>query len=135
MQSTQVICFENECCSLEHDTDANCLILNWKGLLPSKAFREVHQQVLHLIRKHKISKLMGDARRMKTIGSEDASWIENFWMPSAIVAGFRYNAIVESDYVFNQHSLNSIIEKVDPESVTFRYFKGREEALHWLRNC
>ncbi|MBK0404040.1 STAS/SEC14 domain-containing protein [Adhaeribacter sp. BT258] len=134
MQSTLVVCFENECCTLEHDTDNQCLVMTWKGLLPSKGFREVHQHALHLMRKHKISKLLCDARRMKTIGSEDAAWIENFWIPSAVVAGYRYCAIVESDYIFNQISINNITEKIDPESITIGHFKTREEALHWLRH-
>jgi len=134
MQSTQIVIFENECCSLELELENQCLIMNWKGLLPSKAFREVHLQALQQMRKSSISRILFDARRMKTIGSEDAAWVENFWLPAASVTGFRYCAIVESDYVFNQHSLNNIIEKADPEMVTFRYFKDREAAHFWLKH-
>jgi hypothetical protein len=132
---TKTQCFENECCTLELDPAAGCLIFTWKGLLPSKAFREVHQQALSLIRKHQLTKVLGDARRMKTIGSSDAEWIVSFWMPSAIAAGFRFNAIVESSYLFNQLSINSIVEKTDPEQVTFNYFKDPESALFWLKSC
>ncbi len=132
---TKTQTFENECCSIELDPEIGGLIFNWKGLLPSPAFREVHQHALTLIRKHKLTKILGDARRMKTIGSTDSEWILDYWMPSAVTAGFRYNAIIESDYLFNQHSINSIIEKTDPNQVTFRYFKDHESAFAWLKTC
>jgi len=135
MMLNQVICFENECCSIEHDPAVPCLIMNWKGLLPSRAFREVHLEALNLIREHKITKVMGDARRMKTIGSEDVSWMENFWIPCAIAAGYRYNAIVESNYIFNQQSIYNLIEKANKELVTFELFKDPVSALSWLKSC
>ena len=126
--------FENECCSLALDPDVGCLTFSWKGLLPSKAFREVNQQGLALIRKHKLTKVLWDARRMKTIGSADSEWLLNYWLPSANAAGFRFNAIIESDYTFNQHSIDNVIEKADPE-IIFRSFKDEESALFWLKNC
>ena len=127
--------FENECCTLALDPDAGCLVFSWKGLLPSKAFREVYMQGLTLIRKHKITKVLWDARRMKTIGSADSEWLLSYWLPSAIAAGYRYNAIIESDYLFNQHSINTLIEKADPAQITFKSFKDEEAALFWLKNC
>ena len=127
--------FENECCSIEHHPDAGCVMMTWKGLLPSQAFREIYMQALSLFRMHGYSKLLTDARRMKTIGSADAEWVISYWMPSAIAAGFRFNAIVESDYIFNQDSLNNIIEKTDPLQVTFKHFKDPEAALFWLKSC
>ena len=132
---TKTQTFENECCSIELDPDIGCLIFNWKGLLPSPAFREVHQHALTLIRKHRITKILGDARRMKTIGSADSEWLLSFWMPAAIAAGFRYSAIVESDYVFNQLSINAFVEKANPDQVVFQYFKTPEQAQFWLKNC
>ena len=132
---TKTQCFENECCTLALDPDVGCLTFNWKGLLPSKAFREVHMQALSLIRKHKLTKILWDARRMKTIGSSDSEWLLDYWLPSAVAAGFRFNAIIESDYLFNQHSINTVIEKAEPLQVTFRHFKNEEAALFWLKNC
>jgi hypothetical protein len=135
LQLTKTMDFENECCSIELVAEASCLVMTWKGLLPSPAFREVHQQALSLIRKHSLTKILGDARRMKTIGSADGEWITNYWLPSANAAGFRYYAIIESDYIFNQNSLNSIIDRTDPEKVVFRKFKEFEPAIQWLKNC
>jgi|SRR6478735_2474458 len=134
LSQTATNCFENECCSISLDLDIGCLILTWKGLLPSKGFREVHHQALALIRKHKLTKMMGDARRMKTIGSSDSEWVLSYWLPSAAAAGFRYNAIVESDYLFNQDSINSIIQKTDQKHITFRHFKTEDDALFWLKH-
>ena len=132
---TKTQCFENECCTLALDPDVGCLIFSWKGLLPSKGFREVHLQALSQIRKHRITKVLTDARRMKTIGSTDADWMVSFWLPSAIAAGYRYNAVIESDYLFNQESLTGIINKTDQAQVTFRNFKDEESALFWLKHC
>ena len=133
MQPSPHICFENECCSIEQDHVTPCLILNWKGLLPSKPFREVHMEALNLMRKHSFCKMLGDARRMKTSGSEDARWIETFWLPSALATGYSHVAIVESDYVFNQQSIYNIIDKIPSGLLDIALFKERESALYWLR--
>lgn len=135
LQLTKTPGFENECCTIDVHAETDCLVFIWKGLLPSKSFREAHLHALNLIRKHQLTKILGDARRMKTIGSADADWILNFWMPGAIAAGLRYNAIIESDYIFNQNSINNIIERTDTTKVTFRYFREEESALRWLKNC
>jgi hypothetical protein len=129
-----IISFENECCSLGTDPEIMALIFNWKGILPSPAFREIHHKALQLIRNNKFSKILGDTTHMKTMGSEDIAWINSFWMPSAIEAGLRQCAIIESNNAFNRMTVNAVVEKVKPEEATFNFFNTFEAARFWLKN-
>ena len=132
--NTDKLNFENECCVLTTDPDIPALVFTWKGILPSPAFREVHHKALQLIRENKITKILGDTTNMKTMGSEDIAWMNSFWMPSAIEAGFRQGAIVESNNTFNRMTVNAVVEKVKPEEATFNFFDSYEAARFWLKN-
>jgi hypothetical protein len=127
--------FENECCSLGTDTEIPALVFNWKGILPSPAFREVHQKALQLIRNNKLTKILGDTTNMKTMGSEDIAWMNSYWMPSAIEAGLRHGAIIKSNNSFNRMTVDAVVEKVKPEEVRISYFNNYEAARFWLKNC
>jgi len=129
------LCFENECCSIGNDSSIPALVFSWKGILPSPAFREVHQKALQQIRLHKFTKILGDATHMKTMGSEDMAWLVDYWIPSAIEAGLKYNAIVESTNTFNRMTVNAVVEKVYPGQVDYNYFSNYEAARFWLKNC
>jgi hypothetical protein len=83
----------------------------------------------------KLTKVLGDTTNMKTRGSEAIAKLVDYWLPSAMEAGLKPIAVIESTNAFNQMTVNTAEEKIKPKQVIFKYFKNYEAARFRLLNC
>lgn len=127
--------FENESCSLSGDLAIPALVFTWKGYVEGADFREVTQKSIELIQEHKFTKLIGDNTHMKTMGSEEMAWVEDYWIPAALDAGLRFCAVVESANSFSRMTVETVMEKAPPDQLNTRYFTDLESARFWLMSC
>jgi len=69
------------------DENIPAIVVLWKGYATGTQLRFVHENILDQLRKHGMSKVLGDDTGLPTIHAEDQSWIVENWMPRAIAAG------------------------------------------------
>jgi hypothetical protein len=119
-------------CSLTLDNSLPGLVVQWKGYATSTELRAVHEQLLDLIQKHRVSKILGDDTSLVSIAAEDRLWILENWMPRAIGAGLRVAAAKRSANYFARVALAEI-ENAMGQRMQIKMFDTLADAKAWLQ--
>jgi hypothetical protein len=119
-------------CSLKLDTTLPGVVVEWKGYATSTELREVHEQLLELIKKHRVSKVLGDDTSLVSIAAEDRLWILENWMPRAIAAGLRVAAAKKSANYFARVAVAEI-ETAIGQRMQIKMFDTLADAKAWLQ--
>jgi thiamine monophosphate kinase len=65
------------------DKSVPCIAITWKQYATSTQLRFVHENVLQMLMRQRVSKILGDDTALPTIHAEDRVWITEDWMPRA----------------------------------------------------
>ncbi|HTR83863.1 MAG TPA: hypothetical protein VMI56_05260 [Reyranella sp.] len=123
---------DNPTCSMFFDDEVPCVTVVWKGSVTSSQLRCVHENLIHLIAAHRVSKVLGDDTALPTIDIDDQRWILDDWMPRAAAAGLKAAASKAPDSYIARVSIDNIIQ-ANGENMTIRSFGDIGEARRWLR--
>jgi hypothetical protein len=126
--------FDLPTCSLTLDTSLPGVVVQWKGYATSAELRAVHEQLLDLINKHRVNKVLGDDTSLVSIAGEDRLWILENWMPRAISAGLRVVAAKRSENYFARVAAAEI-ETAMEQRLQIKMFDALEDARAWLRGA
>jgi hypothetical protein len=124
---------DNPICTVSHDADVPCLVVRWKRYANSTQVRYIHECLIRLIRKHRVSKILGDDTDLVNIAAADQHWIVRDWMPRAMAAGLKSAVSIKPRAYFGQTSVNRILSIV-PDGLAIRSFDDYEEGRTWLRS-
>lgn len=119
-------------CSLTLDNTIPGVVVQWKGYATSTELRAVHERLLELIKKHRVSKVLGDDTSLVSIAAEDRLWILENWMPRAISAGLRVAAAKKSENYFARVALAEI-ENAMGRRMQIKLFDALADARAWLQ--
>lgn len=123
---------EAEVCEVSYDPEVPCVAMVWKGYFTSPRFREANERVLAMIQETRATKLLGDVTNFKLIGAEDQRWLNDDWIPRTIKAGLRYVALVQPVFYFNQVAVQTVAQRIDPETLVVSHFDSAQAARRWL---
>ncbi len=123
---------DNPICTVSYDHSVPCLMVRWKCYTTSTQIRYIHECLIGLLKKHGVSKILGDDTDLVNIGDADQRWITGDWMPRAVSAGLRAAASVRPRAHFAQISIEQILSFV-PIGLVIRSFNSRHNARQWLR--
>jgi hypothetical protein len=73
--------WDNPICSINHDEANHCIIVVWNQSATQIQLRYIHENLLTLICKHRVYKILGDDTALPAIPSEDRFWIIDEWFP------------------------------------------------------
>ena len=104
----------------------------WKQYATSTQLRFVHESMLHLLKTHRVSRLLGDDTALPTIHSEDRQWIAENWMPRAQAVGLIAAASKSPTAYFGRLAVENV-QSVAPSDICLRSFEVMEDAREWLR--
>jgi hypothetical protein len=99
----------------------------WKRYATQAQLRFIHENLLTLIREHRVCKILGDDTALPSIPSEERTWIAENWMPRAIECGLRFAASMTSESYFGKLSISQIQSAVPP-GLALRTFGNINEA-------
>jgi hypothetical protein len=122
----------NPVCAVFFDAEVPCLTVVWKRYPTSAQLRSLHEKLLDLIRKHGVSKILGDDTALPAIDPEDQAWIVRNWLPRAAAAGLKAAANKNPEAHFGRVAVENFREA--QRFLSFRSFEDFEEARRWLRN-
>jgi hypothetical protein len=123
--------WDNPICSIIHDEANQCIIVVWKQYATQIQLRYIHENLLTLICKHRVHKILGDDTALPAIPSEDRFWIIDEWFPRAAECGLRFAASKTPASHFGKLSV-SHIQSAAPAEIECRSFEQLHEAREWL---
>jgi hypothetical protein len=123
--------WDNPICSIIHDEADHCIIVVWKQYATQIQLRYIHENLLTLICKHRVCKILGDDTALPAIPSEDRFWIIDEWFPRAVQCGLRFAASKKPASRFGELSINHI-QSAAPAGIKCRSFEQLHEAREWL---
>ena len=122
---------DNPICSVVLDEANRCITVLWKQYATKAQFRYIHENLLTLICKHGICKILGDDTALPTIPSEDRVWIVDKWFPRAVECGLRFAASKNPASYFGRLSVGQIQSEA-PAELECRSFERLDDAREWL---
>lgn len=125
---------DNPICTVSHDPDVPCLLIKWRRYATSTQLRYIHECLVPLIKKHSVSKILGDDTDLASIAAVDQYWIARDWIPRAMAAGLKTVVSIKPRAYFGQTSVNRILSLL-PAGLAVRSFESLEEGRSWLRNA
>jgi hypothetical protein len=123
--------WDNPICSINNDAANHCIIVVWKQYATQIQLRYIHENLLTLICKHRVYKILGDDTALPAIPSEDRFWIIDEWFPRAVECGLRFAASKRPASHFGNISVSHILSAA-PSGIECRSFEQLHEAKEWL---
>src|SRR5438046_2254258 len=102
MKDLQLL-YDNPACKIYFNEDLNAVQTEWYGL-PSEGeeLYTILDAVVDAMKEMKTGVVIADARSMQVISRADQQWISENWYPRALEAGFSHEALVVTQYTFNE---------------------------------
>jgi hypothetical protein len=125
---------DNPICTVSYDPYVPCLLVRWKRYAKSTQLRYIHECLIRLIKKHRVSKILGDDTGLVKIAAFDQRWIALDWFPRAMAAGLKTGVSIKPRAHFGQASVNRILSFL-PAGLAVRSFENFEEGRNWLRGA
>lgn len=98
------------------------------------AYRTALLKGVELMKERGKGKWLSDDRHFQEQSLEDVEWGQKNWVPKAIVAGWRYWAIVKPLDQVSGMSLQRLISKFAEFGVSVKVFTDPDDAQKWLES-
>lgn len=116
--------FDSEYCKVTYMVDDNAVLLTWKKFSSYENYRKPTTFALNLLRDHKDSNFIIDARNGFEDEKEDVVWGFSYLLPEMSKTGCKY-------VVFIMNTVNEIEEEMDMWTLEFnKYFTVNKVASY-----
>ena len=123
--------------SMYHNAGQRYLYCKWEGQTVSRdiyagSTEEMNWAAENAARTQCIA-VINDCRVLKGSLAETTEWATNIWSPAMHKSGIKYNAILQSDDIFSQLSLESFEEMTPgPGHIINKIFNNEQAAEEWI---
>jgi hypothetical protein len=110
-------------------------IIHHKFLQPvaDEEFYSVLRTGLRLMQEHGAQKWLSDDRNNSILSAEDSAWSQDFWLPRAYQAGWKYWAVLPPVKARGKINMKRLMEYVgEHRRVDIKIFSDPDEAWQWL---
>ena len=128
----QQLVYQDAAAFITIEKRTNTVIVSWKNSPINNEFKDVLNAGLEIVKEHKIKKWIGDCTYLGAVGQEDQQWSNNEWFPQIISLGVAKMGVIVSDDVFNQLSVEDIMNKVEGADLVSKYFSNVDDAVDWM---
>jgi hypothetical protein len=125
--------FESKHIQVLFDEEAQAGIGNWNGFVSGDEYKLGLNKGIELIKEKKLYKWIGNLSHMEAITEEDQAWANEVWFPNALGAGLKRLGVVVSKDIFNQMSVEEMLNKVESIDLETQYFDSLENAVAWMK--
>ncbi|HEY8935227.1 MAG TPA: hypothetical protein VIM65_08400 [Cyclobacteriaceae bacterium] len=118
--------------TLTFEKDDNLIYVDWNGFLTVDMVKSGSEELLKLIIQTKANKVLVDNRKVSGPWQAANEWYQTDWNPRAAKEGLTDMAVIMSDNIFTQLSLQGFT-KVTQGVYTVCVFNGEPQARTWLK--
>ncbi|MCI1187932.1 hypothetical protein MON38_10920 [Hymenobacter sp. DH14] len=116
-----------------HEDPAGFLRATWGSApRPSAAVQELFERMLLVLQHRQWARILVNQSQMRAFTPEEQRWVAHDWLPRAVVAGYRYGAVVVSPVAMVRLATSFITTSVMGLPLTYRSFDDEAEAESWL---
>lgn len=108
--------------------------MHWKTFTTPQELKDGLNKGLELVEEKNISNWIADVSSLGVVGEEEQKWSNENWFPRALKEGIKRMAVIVSDDIFNQMSVEEIMQNVPQMNFTSKYFSNVEEAREWIKS-
>ncbi len=109
----------------------NLIYLDWNGYLNVDLVKAGSEELLKLIKEHGVNRVLVDNRKVSGPWQAANEWYQTDWNPRAAKAGLTDMAVIMSENIFTQLSLQGFA-KVTKGVYTVNIFNAEPPARKWL---
>lgn len=134
MKDLQLL-YDNPACRIFYNEDLNAVQTAWYGFpAEGQELYTILDAIIDAMILKRTGIVIADARNMQVISRDDQQWISENWYPRALAAGFSHEALVVTQYTFNEVAVKRIVRTYDDRKVKTGYFKSVPSAYSWVKN-
>jgi hypothetical protein len=128
------VLFEDSHLRAELVPQISAIINVWSGFLMGEGYRRRLEQVLELVTRHRVDRVLADSRQLRALVADDSHWTDVVWAPRAVACGIRAMAVVLPRSVFAQLHVTRITQKLGEEQMLTAQFDELVDAQRWLES-
>lgn len=128
-----MIHFDEPFLTIHWEAEDRIVRAQWKNEVVSEPMRRGLEAGLDLVNQKRAEKWLVDSRLLGAINPADVKWVNDHWMPLAVVAGLRWMAFVMAKKVVMQMTMKSFIARINEHDLSTAYFDDVDKARDWLR--
>ena len=129
-----MVSFDEKFLQIYYDETVPCVTMQWKDFATSEEFKIGLNKGLDLLMEQNTENWLADLRKMDVIDPDDEKWSNEDWFPRALAGGVKKMALIPSVDIFNNMSVESIMNEVAGTGLVVHYFDNVEEAKTWLKS-
>ena len=118
--------------TITYEKDNNLIYLDWNGFLTVELVKEGSEELLKIIKQTLCANVLVDNRKVSGPWQAANDWYQNDWNPRAAGAGLTDMAVIMSENIFTQLSLQGFA-KVTKGVYTVNIFNAEPPARKWLK--
>ena len=128
----KIIISENDYTTLFYHTSRRIIHYVIHRSVFGDCYREGMLKGVDLLRKHGARKWLSDCRNGGAVLSDDVEWSRSEFYPKAVMAGWKYWAVVPPEKMVGQLSMKRLAGYFDHPDFKTEFFTDEEKALAWL---
>jgi hypothetical protein len=118
--------------TITYEKENNLIYLDWNGFLSVELVKEGSEELLKVIKQTLCPNVLVDNRKVSGPWQAANDWYQNDWNPRAAAAGLTDMAVIMSENIFTQLSLQGFA-KVTKGVYTVNIFNADAPARKWLK--
>ncbi|WPU93068.1 PAS domain-containing protein [Mucilaginibacter sabulilitoris] len=123
--------YQDSTLKLSYNEENARIDADWIGFQNLESIQEGCQQILEMMVKNKVYKILDDNTHLLGNWSEAVDWVSQEWFPAMAKAGLRYFAWVDSHSIFSQLSARKSADPL-PRNIDINFFSEVSAAEAWL---
>lgn len=133
--NNRVTLLDNEYASLWYYPDDHIIHHQFHQPIADDAFRSVLMAGLELMREEGVHKWLSDDRNNSILSAEDSAWSQDYWLPRALEAGWKYWAVLPPRKARGRINMERLMEFVGLGTrVEIQLFSDPDAAWQWLKD-
>ncbi|MBT1704049.1 hypothetical protein [Chryseosolibacter indicus] len=117
---------------ITYEKENNLIYLDWNGYLSVDLVKSGSEELLAVIKETQCQNVLVDNRKVSGPWQAANEWYQTDWNPRAAKAGLANMAVIMSDNIFTQLSLQGFA-KVSKGVFTVNVFNADVPARKWLK--
>lgn len=118
--------------TLTYEKENDLMFVDWSGYLNVELVKLGSEELLLMIKQYRASKVLVDNSKVSGPWQAANEWYQADWNPRAAKAGLTDMAVIMSENIFTQLSLQGFT-KVTKGVYSVCVFNGESQARKWLK--